>query len=132
MIARKHRFHGYASLRYVYRNGTVVRGQSGTLKYARNSRRKNYRVAVVVSKKVSKSAVVRNRIRRRIYEAVRVNIVADEPYDLVFTVFSDQVAEMPASELWTDVVKKLRAACITTKPAPEPPQHDIVDTNKEK
>jgi ribonuclease P protein component len=120
MIARKHRFHGYGSLRYTYRHATTVRGQYGTMKYARNARRTSYRVAVVVSKKVSKSAVVRNRIRRRIYEAVRECIVASEPYDLIFTVFSDQVATMPAAELQAGITDKLRSAHITTKAALSP------------
>src|ERR1017187_5326666 len=106
MIARKHRFHGYGSLRYTYQHGTSIRGSYGTLKYARNSRRSTYRIAVVVSKKVSKSAVMRNRIRRRIYEAVRENITTDEPYDLIFTVFSDVVAILPAAELQDRVVSK--------------------------
>jgi ribonuclease P protein component len=53
-----------------------------------------------VSKKVNKSAVVRNRIRRRIYEVIRANEVGiKKPYDIVVTVFDDRVAEMPAQEL---------------------------------
>ena len=32
---------------------------------------KDFKVAVIVSRKVSKSAVVRNRIRRRLYEIIR-------------------------------------------------------------
>jgi ribonuclease P protein component len=100
MIGRKNRFHGYNSLNYVYRHGQTARGQLLSLKYAENPKRKEYRVAVVVSKKVSKSAVVRNRIRRRVYEAIRQHdcgIV--KPYDLVFTVFHQQVATMPIAEL---------------------------------
>jgi ribonuclease P protein component len=135
VIARKHRFHGYSSLRYAYRQGVTVRGQYSTLKYARNNRRTSYRVAVVVSKKVSKSAVMRNRIRRRIYEAVRENIVPNEPYDLIFTVFSDIMATMPAPDLQAGVASKLRGARIATIGDGNPdrtPGHDIVKTNKER
>lgn len=42
-----------------------------TLKYIQNPRRKHSRVSVVISKKVHKSAVGRNRIRRRVYELMR-------------------------------------------------------------
>ena len=58
------------------------------------------RVAVVVSKKVAKSAVSRNRIRRRIYEAVRRNF-EDLPKkkDYIFVVFSDKVLSLSFKEL---------------------------------
>lgn len=110
MLSRTHRFHGYGSLRYVYRNGKVVRGPYCLLKYAPNSRRSQYRVAVVVSKKVHKSAVVRNRIRRRIYEVVRTSLAPAQPYDLVFTVFSEQLATLPTDQLRKTVRAELRAA----------------------
>ena len=72
MISVRHRFHGYGSLRTVYQRGQTVRGPAITLKYRyRGPQRQPYRVAVVVSRKVHKSAVVRNRIRRRLYEIVR-------------------------------------------------------------
>jgi ribonuclease P protein component len=125
MISRRHRFHGHNSLSFVYKQGKMVRGGQLALKYAPNSRRKIYRVAVVVSRKVSKSAVVRNRIRRRIYEVVRASDAAITlPYDLVFTVFSDQLASLSATELQQQVLGELRKAGVlaTEKPAP----HDIV------
>ncbi len=58
------------------------------------------RVAVVVSKKVLKSAVGRNRIRRRIYEAIRVNF-EDVPKerDYIFVVYSKEFLTMPFGEI---------------------------------
>ena len=106
MIARKHRFHGYGSLRYVYQHGQTVRGPIIAMKFATNPKRQDYRLAVVVSKKVSKSAVKRNRIRRRLFEAVRLE--ADgfkEVYDIVLTVFNDELLNLPS----TDVRKMIRA-----------------------
>ena len=126
MIARKNRFHGYGSLRYVYQNGQTVRGQLCALKYVRNSRRDTYRIAVVVSKKVSKSAVVRNRIRRRLYEAVRQTVLPSEPFDLIINVYSDQLASCPDSELRQVVFDKLHAAGITIR-TPEERHRGIVD-----
>lgn len=114
MISRIHRFHGYGSLRYVYRNGKTVRGQLCSLKYSPNPKRNNYRLAVVVSRKVSKSAVVRNRIRRRLYEAVR--LLEDKvvgPYDIILTVFHESVAEMPADKLSQQIKDLLKEAGIT-------------------
>ena len=57
-------------------------------------------MAVVVSKKVAKSAVVRNRIRRRVYETVRTQaILSNQPFDVVFVVQNPNIATMPESEL---------------------------------
>jgi len=111
MIAQKHRFHGLGSLRFVYQNGKTVRGGTLAVKYIGNPRRQTYRCAVVVSKKVNKSAVARNRIRRRVYEIVRgleVNIKA--PYDIVITIFSDEVRTMPAEQLQKTVHELLQQA----------------------
>lgn len=115
MISRTHRFHGHGSLRYVYQHGQTVRGPLCALKYVRNERRKAYRLAVVVSKKVHKNAVRRNRIRRRLYEAVRLSAVSIEAYDMVLTVFHEQVADMPSDELMKMVQAQLRQAGITKK-----------------
>lgn len=58
------------------------------------------RVAVVVSKKVTKTAVKRNRIRRRIYEAIRQNLeFLPEKRDYIFVVYVEDILKMPYSEL---------------------------------
>lgn len=113
MIGRNNRFHGHNSLRYVYQNGKTIRGPLCAVKYAPNNRRKVYRLAVVVSKKVNKSAVVRNRIRRRLYEAVRHESPAiRQPYDIVITVFNDQLATIPSEEVTRLVRAQLKQAKI--------------------
>jgi ribonuclease P protein component len=110
MLTRRNRFHGYHSLDNAYRRGTTVRGQLMALRYAKNPKRDDYRVAVVVSKKVEKSAVGRNRIRRRIYEAVRLQAGRIRGgYDLVFTVYSADAATLPADHLQKTVGKLLAA-----------------------
>lgn len=133
MISKLHRFHGHTSLNFVYRHGVVTRDQHMSLRVARNNRRASYRAAVIVSRKVHKSAVRRNRIRRRIYEAVRLRSgTITAPYDLVFTVFSDQLADMPAVQLQALVERMLARARVTkmARPASQPVRHDIV-TRKE-
>ncbi len=100
MISRLHRFHGHGSLRHVYQHGQVARGSFFAMKYLHNPKRQTYRLGVVVSKKVSKSAVVRNRIRRRMYEGVRLHEASlTQPHDIVITVFSEQLATIPAAKL---------------------------------
>jgi len=111
MISKQNRFHGLGSLNFVYRKGQVVRGQLFSIKYVRNNKLKSYRAAVVVSKKVHKSAVVRNRIRRRVYEVIRsIESKITQPYDLVITVHSDQVAELAHNELVYTLTAALKSA----------------------
>ena len=65
-----------------------------------NNTRGFTRVAVVISKKVEKTAVGRNRIRRRIYEAIRINFdLMPKGVDYVFVVYSKEVIRMKFGEL---------------------------------
>lgn len=99
----------------VYRHGQTVRGPLTALKYRKNYKRDTYRLAVVVSKKVHKSAVVRNRIRRRLYEAVRrLESSMSEPYDIVITVFHENMATIPADQVQKLVYTQLSQAGIIT------------------
>lgn len=115
MISRQHRFHGYGSLRHAYTHGQQVRSPFMALKYVLNTRRQHFRVAVVVSRKVDKSAVARNRLRRRIYEIVRAHHdrVA-KPYDLIFTVFSPQLSDLSPEKLEKTVQQLLKQAGVIT------------------
>ena len=129
MIARLNRFHGYSALLPVYRRGLTVRGQLLSLKYAPRQRGNGYRAAVVVSKKVHKSAVVRNRIRRRIFELVRL-VSAELPnVDIVITVFSDQVAGLPASQL-ADQVQGLLAKIDRSTPETTTDNRGMINTKR--
>lgn len=109
MIAREHRFHGRNSLRYVYRTGKTLRSPNLAIKYTHNAQQLKYRAAVVVSRKVSKQAVVRNRIRRRVYEVIRTHqTLINEPLDIVITVYSPVLALMPHDELEGLLVRQLQ------------------------
>lgn len=100
MLTVFHRFHGHGSLRYVYKNGQAVRSRLVTIKYVKNPHRKHSRFAVVVSKKVHKSAVGRNRIRRRVYEVVRQELPKfTVPHDVAIMVFSSELISLPSNEL---------------------------------
>jgi len=100
MIPSPFRFHGHNSLRYVYTNGKAVRSQALTIKWTKNSHRSYSRISSVVSKKVIKGAIGRNRIRRRLYEYVRLNIPRlNETYDIVIIATSPELRTIPYSEL---------------------------------
>lgn len=100
MLSYKFRFHGHNSIRNVYRRGGVVRGNYWTLKYLVNDHRSSPRIAIVVSRKVCKSAVGRNRIRRRLYEKFRLlQMELKQNIDIACIVTSSEVREMPDLEL---------------------------------
>lgn len=115
MIARRNRFHGRASIQRVYKNGASARSGLLALRYAKNPKRDSYRLAIVVSRKVSKSSVVRNRIRRRIYERVRILYSTSiEPLDLVVLVYDEKVAALSPGELDRELTKLFRKAKLAT------------------
>ena len=104
MISAHFRFHGHGSLRYLFKNAQAVRSRYATLKYIANPKRKAARFSVVVSKKVHKSAVGRNRIRRRLYEIIR----QEQPrfngiYDVAIIVTSAEILAAPHEELLESV-----------------------------
>jgi ribonuclease P protein component len=100
MISKKYRFHGHGSLNYVHRNGQSARAAHMAVKYTANSHREVPRFAVVVSKKVYKSAVKRNRIRRRIFEIIRLQIKSNSPiYDVVVNVYSPETLHLSPQKL---------------------------------
>jgi ribonuclease P protein component len=106
VLSKTHRFHGYGSLNYVYRHGKNARSPYCAMKFVKG-KYDNYRIAVVVSKKVAKSAPSRNRIRRRVYEAVRLNDNKLTNQDIVITIFDDRFLDMPAKELQQSIKRQL-------------------------
>lgn len=112
MISKKYRFHSRGGVRATYQHGKTIRTPQISLVFATNERGFQ-RFAVVVSKKVLKSAVGRNRIRRRVYEAIRhetTDFQAEQ--DSIFVVYNKNVAKMPFTELCR-LVRDLLARSVT-------------------
>jgi ribonuclease P protein component len=107
MIAKNNRFHGQNGLLYVYRRGHTIRTKYCAAKFVVNRRTDEYRIAVVISKKNARSAPLRNRIRRRIYEQMRLLApLYLTNQDVVITVFSAELAVCPATEV-TDLAERI-------------------------
>ncbi len=99
MLKKSLRFHSRGGVRYTYAHGKTIRTPKISLVYNDNSRGYQ-RFAVVVSKKVEKSAVKRNHIRRRVYEAIRAEYEnAPKKRDFIFVVYSKDIAMMDFAEL---------------------------------
>ncbi len=116
MISFLNRFHGHGSLRFVYQNGQSFRSRSITLKMVQNKHRKQSRIAVVISKKVLKSAVGRNRIRRRVYEYIRTQLPKfTNVFDVVILVASSDLLTLPYDEIISQISQILDQAGIVEK-----------------
>ena len=101
MIPKKSRFIGNRTIERVYKSVRPHRSGAFNIR-VKKSNIDGYRLAVVVSKKVSKSAVVRNRIRRRVFEYARKNIAGTPElsgYEVIITVFEESTANIEAKEL---------------------------------
>jgi len=108
MLAKRYRFHSRGGVNFTYKHGKTIRTPKISLVFAKNSRN-HQRFAVVISKKVIKSAVGRNRVRRRVYEAIRLNLPEfKDKKDCIFVIYSKTVKEMPFEELKNLVNSLLR------------------------
>lgn len=113
MIPKKNRFIGNRPIDRVYK--TVKPARYGVFNIrVKKSAINDYHLAVVVSKKVSKSAVVRNRIRRRIFEYVRKNINPPQiaKREIIITVFEESVAAIKPKDLDKQLKKLFEKAKI--------------------
>lgn len=99
MLSRKYRFHSRGGVRHTYQKGKTIRTPILSLVFAPNTKH-HQRFSVVVSKKVLKSAVGRNRIRRRVYEALRLELPEFTAHmDCIFVVFNKSISTMPFRDL---------------------------------
>ncbi|MGB4800971.1 MAG: ribonuclease P protein component [Candidatus Saccharimonadales bacterium] len=120
MLTKKHRFSSRRAIQRLYASSTVVRLGTMTARVKR-AQSGHGKVGVVVSKKVHKSAVVRNRIRRRLYEALRTKhegVV--ENYELLITVYDARLAVAPAKIVSSEVANltaRLRRGTWASDPA---------------
>lgn len=120
MLTHKYRFHGHGSLRYLFHKGQTARTRNLMLRYTPNAQRVHSRVAIVVSKKVFKSAAKRNRVRRRLFEIVRHDFESIKgTYDFTITVFSPEVITLPHEQLQHEVRQLLVSAHITEQLPPK-------------
>ena len=110
MLARANRLRSAADIARAYKRGAYG-GSGGALSVkAVRSGRPEARAVVVVPKKVSKRAVVRNRIRRRLSDTLRQRWeTVPAGYDIVLSVHTD-LSETPAPALQDHLTRALGRA----------------------
>ncbi|RLC31643.1 ribonuclease P protein component [Candidatus Woesebacteria bacterium] len=85
MLAKKHRLTGRSILEEVKKEGSLYQADSFGILVSKRTKDKPTRFAFIVSTKISKIAVERNKAKRRLREAVRQYIdKVDKGYDVVF------------------------------------------------
>lgn len=73
MLPASFRLYKRSDFKHLFANGRVIYNQYFNIRYIKNNE-KNSRFAILVSKKVSKKAVKRNRLKRVIREIIRLNL----------------------------------------------------------
>lgn len=107
MLAAKYRFHGYGALKFLFGHGKTYRFKSLSIRTAKNTRREHSRVAVVISKKVIKSAPRRNQVRRRVFEVIRLDWEQVLPgHDILISIYDPHFLDISHDQL----VQELRSA----------------------
>lgn len=107
MIPKKNRLTTKKDFTQVFSKGRLFRSKGISMKIVKNDRGLN-RFGFVVSNKVSKKAVVRNRIRRRLRTSVARRLHSVAPgHDIAVLVFHE-VLEMGFKEMDASVEKLLR------------------------
>ena len=105
MIPFINRFHGHNSLSYVYKNGRAIHAHWFIIKTTLNPHRKNSRFAVVISKKVLKSAVKRNRVRRQVYEYINTKLMPklNDTYDIAIIATSGELFTASQADIFNQL-----------------------------
>lgn len=98
MLAKQYRFIGKDALQPVFSKGKRSRGWNLQVRYLPTHRETN-RFAVIISKKVAKRAVTRNRIRRRIYSVLEAYRKTNPTHDVAIIVYDADFATIKRSQL---------------------------------
>jgi ribonuclease P protein component len=98
MLAKKNRFFGQPALLYAIRKGIFCKAEYFDMKILTINNLHN-RAAVVVSKKISKRAVDRNYIRRKVYSALGAKFSEGQGKDVIIFVKDMAITNQKFSDL---------------------------------
>jgi len=115
MIARKYILNGKENFEKVEKEGKILQFPSFGLAYLAREDDRDSKFGFIVSTKVSKDSVQRNRIRRAINEAVRYQMTdIKKGFDIVF--LAKQLAlRKPTDQLMNETRSALKEAGIATR-----------------
>lgn len=109
MLSRAHRLHLDKDIKTLFAKGKGVFGVCCGVKFRKNGLETS-RFAVVVGTKVSKRAVIRNRLRRQIREVIRLRLGEMKPgFDVMVLVRKEAIGKTYA-ELEKHTLSSLKKA----------------------
>lgn len=105
MLAKKHRLTGRSVLEEVKKNGSLYQADSFGILVRKGIEDRPSRFAFIVSTKISKVAVDRNKAKRRLREAVKQNIEKTaNGYEVIFLA-KKKTLEKSSKEISSEVEK---------------------------
>ena len=110
MLSKKYRLVGSNEFKRVQNEGHVYQSKSFGIAYFKREDSEASRFAFVVSTKIAKEAVDRNRFKRTMSESVRIATIDLHPgFDVIFLA-KTSIVSVPASELMKEVREGLKAS----------------------
>jgi len=103
MFAQKNRISKQKEFENIFKNGKIIKSGFFKIVYLKNSYNYN-RVAIIVSKKVNKSAVIRNKIKRIVRKELNPLLLKEYSIDIIFIVFPNFLDN---KNKLTDEIKRL-------------------------
>lgn len=110
MLASQYRLKKKSSFYEVEEEGTVLQSDSFGLAYIDKKDNNNSLFGFVISTKISKQAVIRNKIKRALHEAVRMNYSYVKPGYYVVFLAKPRAVGKSTSDLMAEVKKSLEDA----------------------
>lgn len=109
MLQKRHRLVSERDFSRVFKKGKTTNGNALSIRVVRNNRPES-RVAFVVSTKVSKRAVVRNLLKRRLREIVRPQMATLLPGLDIIVMTKAQALALSVAELRQSTIELLKKA----------------------
>jgi ribonuclease P protein component len=107
MLPLKNRLKKKKDFETVFGKGSIIKNKYFFLKIFKREENSDTRIGFIVSKKVSKKAVERNRIKRLFREVIRLNLGKIKPrYDMVYIVLAS-ARDKDLSELEKEIMSIL-------------------------
>ena len=105
MFARSNRISKQKDFDYIFKNGKTIKGGFFKIFFIKNNLEKN-RFSVIVSKKVSKNAITRNKLKRLIRKELENFSFNEDKIDLIFLIYPNILEKI--SEISNEINKALR------------------------
>ena len=115
MVSKEYRLSGNKNFEKVFQEGQIIQAETFGLAYLNRGDNEVTRFGFIVSTKVSKLAVQRNRVKRALSEAVRfLTHQLEKGYNVVFLA-KGQSMKVPTDELMREVGITLKKAGLLTQ-----------------